>query len=340
MGPQDVRPAGLLARMAELPPWAPPLAGLALVGVAAVLLAVLPERTGQVPGRTLRFPVFFAVMSGFYVAIMPWVVRRALASTAGLRGVDEASRAAFREALAHLPLRWILPFVCLLVLMHARIVRRAGIEFASYLDMDLMLSTVGFSRMLGWVHVGLVGVSLAILLRHAVLFRRLGASLRDVDLLDRAALAPFVQASFRTTGVFVLACAGIAAFHVRGDFSGLVNNVVVAMLPSQAFIAVALFLLPIWGAHQSLGRAREAELGRILAALRGDREALRESLLGGEARNLGAVELLTYREHVRAFPTWPFDASALVRLALLTAVPVFGWLGGALVERALDTVLD
>ena len=36
---------------------------------------------------------------------------------------------------------------------------------------------------------------------------------------------------------------------------------------------------------------------------------------------------------------WPFDASALLRFGLYTAVGVGSWLGAALVERLLDTVL-
>ena len=203
-----------------------------------------------------------------------------------------------------------------------------------------MLSVIGPARLLGWLHVILLSISMAVLLRHAVLFRSLGARLRDVDLLEHGPLAPFVQASFRTALLFVSWWACTAAFHVRWEGDLSLDPLMLSLLPTQALFTVAVFLLPLLGVHKRLREARDAELARVHRAIRGDRVALRASLIGSHAEALSPVDLFLYREQVRSLSTWPFDAAAIVRLALLTAVPVLGWLGGALVERALGVLLD
>lgn len=52
------------------------------------------------------------------------------------------------------------------------------------------------------------------------------------------------------------------------------------------------------------------------------------------------ADLLAYRAYVESIREWPFDAPTLLRFALFVAIPVGSWLGGALVERWLTTLLD
>ena len=40
-----------------------------------------------------------------------------------------------------------------------------------------------------------------------------------------------------------------------------------------------------------------------------------------------------------AVSEWPFDARSLGRLGLYLLIPLASWIGGALVERALDRAL-
>ena len=50
--------------------------------------------------------------------------------------------------------------------------------------------------------------------------------------------------------------------------------------------------------------------------------------------------LLSYRGHVESISEWPFDTALLLRFALYLLIPLGSWLGGALVERSLDSLLD
>ncbi len=70
------------------------------------------------------------------------------------------------------------------------------------------------------------------------------------------------------------------------------------------------------------------------------REDLKASPLAAHASALTGVTLLDYLEKVDRVREWPFDASAFRRLGLYLLIPPLGWLGGALVERTLDRVLQ
>ncbi len=50
--------------------------------------------------------------------------------------------------------------------------------------------------------------------------------------------------------------------------------------------------------------------------------------------------LLAYKQFVESVREWPIDSSTLLRFALYLGLPIGSWLGGALVERLLDLVLD
>ena len=83
------------------------------------------------------------------------------------------------------------------------------------------------------------------------------------------------------------------------------------------------------------------ELLRVNSALRGDIKARDELLLAtpGEGEALSAGDLLAYRRFIEASREWALDTSAWRRTALYLALPLGSWLGGALVERALEASL-
>ena len=50
--------------------------------------------------------------------------------------------------------------------------------------------------------------------------------------------------------------------------------------------------------------------------------------------------LLAYEARVTSVREWPFDTATLARFLVFLLVPLGSWLGGALVERLVDTLLD
>ena len=105
-------------------------------------------------------------------------------------------------------------------------------------------------------------------------------------------------------------------------------------------LAVLALVVPSRGIHRQVRAAKRAELQRVQQAIAGDRNALAESPLGREDRDLTLVELVTWREAVARIREWPFDAAALGRFGLYLLIPVVSWVGGALVERIVNALLD
>ena len=52
------------------------------------------------------------------------------------------------------------------------------------------------------------------------------------------------------------------------------------------------------------------------------------------------TDLLAYKTQVESTREWPFDSSTFLRFGLYLLIPVASMVGGALVERVVDVVLD
>ena len=171
-------------------------------------------------------------------------------------------------------------------------------------------------------------------------FDRLAARLRPLDLFDLRPLEPFVRQGL--THAFLLA--GSLAVGLLFLVEDRLAPVVV-LIGSIGSLGAALGLvLPLRVARARLRATRDAWLGRCRAALAADAPALAAAPEGpaaapgatpGRFADLAALEarLLALRE-------WPFDASTLLRFALYLLLPLGSWAGGALVERAIDALLD
>ncbi len=112
------------------------------------------------------------------------------------------------------------------------------------------------------------------------------------------------------------------------------------MLPGLAIIlglAGISLVLPVRSVHRAIRDAKRAELARVEQELRRERDAV----MRGDARQSGRLaDLLGYLRYVEDLSAWPFDASMLRRFGLYLLIPLASWVCGALVERAIDTLLD
>jgi hypothetical protein len=257
-----------------------------------------------------------------------------------LAGLDEKALEAFARELIHPPRRWLWGAAACGCVLHVGILTGLGVSWEPYGRPDVLPTRLGFGIVMGWVHAPAMAIASALLLRQGLLFQRVGREVRTVDLLDHAALAPFVRAALRLALLNTLWLACSTAFHVDWGGSLSVAPQIIWLLPLIIVMNGSLFTLPLWGIHQRLRAERNAELSLVNAAIHGDRQALRDSLVGADAATLNAVDLLAYRDHVRSFSTWPFDASALLRLGFYLGIPLLGWVGAAIVERGIDVLLD
>jgi hypothetical protein len=158
----------------------------------------------------------------------------------------------------------------------------------------------------------------------------------EVDLLNLRAFSPFMrQASlFALPGIVVLS---FLAFNLADQ--GFLWAIGILGLAALTWTTVSLLFL-MRGVRERIREEKEVEIARVNAAIRGDLTALGDSAIGARAGDLKLGELLAYRAFVESVPEWILDTPMRARFFLYMAIPLGSWLGGALVERLLDTILS
>ncbi|MDJ0789889.1 MAG: hypothetical protein QNK05_24085 [Myxococcota bacterium] len=159
---------------------------------------------------------------------------------------------------------------------------------------------------------------------------------RPLDPLATAELEPLGRMALRAAVLW----AGAAAL-------GALSLVLTQGAPAE-FIAVSFLLavaagsfwIPVWGVHRNLRAAKRAELVRVRSEIRRDREALADLGPDSGAAAQRLPGLLAFEARMESAREWPFDASTLRRFGIILLLPLLSWLGGALVERGVDRLLD
>ncbi len=152
----------------------------------------------------------------------------------------------------------------------------------------------------------------------------------EVDLLAPERLAPLGRAGLHGSLLFVGAAALASLSVVIGGSA--IQYLIIATLVVSATLA---FLYPVRGASGRIRAAKQQALARIREEIRGDRERMtNDPAAAGRLPGL-----LAYEARIERVSEWPFDSPTLARFGLLLLLPLLSWLGGALVERALDAVL-
>jgi hypothetical protein len=168
-------------------------------------------------------------------------------------------------------------------------------------------------------------------------FSRIGERYAEVDLLNVRPLLPFARRGLQGALVWILFVSLMSLHYAIGSAADIVAPVLLALL-GVAFIAL---LLPVWGVHRRLTEQKRAELERLCAEIGPARERLLEARADAPVDAATRLSvLLTLRQQVEAAREWPFDVPTLARFALYVAIGLGSWLGGAVVERILDTAMS
>ena len=103
----------------------------------------------------------------------------------------------------------------------------------------------------------------------------------------------------------------------------------------------ACLVAPTLGVHRSVASAKAAELARVAEAIRGERAgALSPRRADAPPEDARLGNLIQYQAFVNSIREWPFDLSIVSRSLLLIMLGAGSWLGGALVERLLNALLE
>jgi hypothetical protein len=164
---------------------------------------------------------------------------------------------------------------------------------------------------------------------------RIGERFARVDLLDLAPLGAFARSGLRSVALWMLGTA-LAALFLLLPFSSLPTLLILALIFAVALVAL---LLPSLGVHRRLVASKRRELARARDAIRAESEALLAARATSGPGPGRVADLLAWEARLDDAPTWPFDASTLVRFALYVTLGLGSWLGGAAVERLLEFAL-
>jgi hypothetical protein len=162
------------------------------------------------------------------------------------------------------------------------------------------------------------------------------SSTGDLDPLETQRLEPLGYMALRAA----LLWAGAAA--LTSVTFAITTGSLAELLATIFLVAVAVgsFVIPVRGVHSSLRAAKHAELARVRTEIRRDREAVASLEPEANAAALRLPGLLAFEARIAAAREWPFDGATLRRFGILLLLPLISWLGGALVERGVDQLLD
>ena len=318
------------------PVWSGAAVTLLLLGCLGALRLGLGREVAFAPRGVpdqvgLQVRLFFCVVPGHLIAAMAYQERGILRDLEVLRpGLRvPGAPAELRRDLTHFPLRRLVQVILLGMVTHLVMVFGARGVLASSMAAEIF-------AMFAWL---VAAPAIYIALSQAAVFRRVVRQ-ASVHLFNLSKHRVYVRAGLRIALVSAGVIALAAIFHTDWGsaelplyfpiFSGLV----------WAPLCVAMTLLPVWGSHRAIQAEKQRERDRVLAAIAGDSAALEASPLAAHASALTGVTLPDYLEKVDRIREWPFDAPALRRLGLYLLIPPLGWLGGALVERSLERVLQ
>jgi hypothetical protein len=161
---------------------------------------------------------------------------------------------------------------------------------------------------------------------------RLSDKFGSLDLLDLAPYQPLVRQGLTNA---LLLIGGVSVMSLLGVESRY-GTVLAGFWISSILLAWVGLMLPLRGIRRKIREAKDRELDWCRRALIRERDNLKSGTDG--QTNIGQV--VAYREMINNIRNWPFDNPTLMRFALYLLIPLGSWLGGAFVERGLDTFLS
>ena len=158
----------------------------------------------------------------------------------------------------------------------------------------------------------------------------------DVDLLDLEDLYTIGRNGLRAA-LFFFILMSLGSLVYLDPSLGLGLWGFISIFALGIVLALWSLLLPARAVRRLIRAAKREELGQLTPRVR----QARDDALTGDVSTQGRLsDLLAYQERVQSTREWSFDSSTLLRLGLYLLIPIASMVGGALVERVVNLVLD
>jgi hypothetical protein len=315
--------------------------GLAIAAALVALRLVILFTLGVLGDSSLqdhRIALVVALLTGFTVATAAYgrtalqrdiETRRRLLGWSPAQMSAVASRYRIYPTSAFLTALLVAPVGLFLVTSH--VTSRPFLLADDPWTVNVVWSLV--SNLLLFGVIGLIGYLTYTSLR---LSRELDAVPYHLDLLDLSSVKHLASAGLRLSFFWLGGSSLASLLFLDLDFSWMIGVVVAVSL----CIGTWLFVAPLWRLAQRIDAEKERELAKVRERIRSVRDGV---LVGEGPTDVAAASLLpallAYEHRITAVREWLVDVSSLVRFITLLVLAVGSWLGGALTDRAVDTLL-
>lgn len=163
-------------------------------------------------------------------------------------------------------------------------------------------------------------------------FADLSRSVATVDLLDLEPLHAFSRRGLRRALRWLLLSSVAGLVFMDAGYATLPALVLVGIV----VVALWSFVLPIRGIHARVRAEKRSTLEALRKRVRAERDRLHDDEIQARLPGGRLADLLALEARVAAVPEWPIDGATFVRLALYLTLPLGSWVGGALVQHAIE----
>jgi hypothetical protein len=167
-------------------------------------------------------------------------------------------------------------------------------------------------------------------------YLHMGRDLVEVDLLDIQFLSPFARKGLRSALTWVLFSIVLSLFWL-GEHTASQQNF--SLLVTLLTMATVTFLVPLIGVHKNILQTKSTELDRLREQIRTEHAAFTSPLSDENRDSPRLANQIAYYQLVGSAREWPIDAASLLRFLAYLFIGLGSWLGGAVVERMLDSAL-
>ena len=105
-------------------------------------------------------------------------------------------------------------------------------------------------------------------------------------------------------------------------------------------MATGAFIVPLIGVRNNIVSVKRSELARLREEIRVEHSTLlNKKVTDDKAASPHLANLIAYYQLIDQTQEWPIDAANLMRFFVYVLIGLGSWLGGALVERLVDSTL-
>jgi len=165
-------------------------------------------------------------------------------------------------------------------------------------------------------------------------YLNIGRNMIEVDLLDVRSLEPFARRGLRSALTWIIFSIIFSLFWL-GDSASEQNLLLLFILLTMATTA---FVVPLVGVHKKIRSVKQLELDRLRDEIRNVRSIV-DNPEEMDPSSPRLANLVSYYHFIEQTKEWPIDAANLLRFFLYLILGLGSWLGGAVVERLLDSTL-